>query len=439
MTTIDSPFDWGAVATATGEPHAPARPIDAQISQGYPDGQPVPAEEFNWLAYMIGRSYMPVYDDLFDAVEGLTDTAGDPVEQSCQVLENDTSTEPGSLVTAVDTGIDILAVDVDGQYVFYAEQGATNCFAVLRDLSNTGAPTVTYNPTFVGNNQAIASNGKYVALAYGNFVEVFNRDTGVSIWSLNNLSAVHDIAIDGENLYFVCDAGGAGNEAEAYTLAAGAAVWTYAHGQHLYSVATDGKRVYVSGVAVPAGSLASLRALVASNGFDAANEGGTGLDTTGVAWDAIQATIITAGRKLTTDGRGLWIVYPVAAASEIERRACGDGAVTATATAANSVTGIAHDHEFVYVIINSAIPNEVRAYDRNALDLVWSYYNPHGATDLTVCVASDGARVFFGAADVTGAAVTIGRLVRGNRPSLWRRTNPDDNFMPMRQLIIPHE
>jgi len=442
MTTIDSPFDWASNATAISADHAPARPIDAQISQGYPEGEPVPAEEFNWALYMIGRGLMMSFDDLAAAVQGMTDGSGTPIEKSCLALEGDTDQEPGSLAFAIDEGsgnIGLASIDVDGEYVFYLVfDAATDPVAVLRDLSNTAAPSITYARSFIGTGQRIVSNGKYVAVAYGTFVEVFNRATAVLVWSHNHLATVYDIAIDGTNLYLV-GATSAGIEAKAFTLAAGAAVWTYAHGSDLHSCATDGKRVFVSGLAAPAGSLSTLRCLVASSANDAANEGGTALDATGTAWDAIQATTITAGQRMTTDGRSLWIAYPGAAAAQIERRACGDGTILASETSGDTMAGIAHDHELVYAITNSGPPNEIRAFDRETLGQVWKYYNPHGNADLMDCVTSDGARVFFGAVNVVGAAPTVGRLYRGNRPSSWLRVDPDDDCLPMRQLIIPHE
>jgi len=438
MTTIDTPFDWATNATAIGADHAPARPTDTQIAQGYPEGEPVPAEEFNWALYMIGRGLMMSFDDLAAAVQGMTDGAGDPVEKSCMVLEGDTDQEPGSLAVAVDTGSDVISIDVDGEYVFYAYNAAVDSYAVLRDLSNTGAPSVTYAPGTLGNNVQIVSNGKYVAIARGTSLEVYDRDTGTSIWTTGHTAAIYDICIDGTNVYMVGATGG-GVEARAFTLAAGAAVWTYAHGAALHSCATDGKRLFVSGLASPNPSLATMRCLVAANGNDVLNEGGTAADATGTAWDAIQATTITAGQRMTTDGRSLWIAYPAAAASEIERRSVADGTVMASVATANSVTGIAHDHELVLIVTNSGLPNEVRAYDREDLSMAWRYYNPHAAADIVEAVCTDGARVFFGSVGNTAPAPTIGRLYRGNRPSSWLRVDPDDDYLPMRQLIIPHE
>ena len=427
MSAIDSPFDWGAAATATGEPHAPARPTDSQIAQGYPSGQPVPAEEFNWLAYMIGQGLLPRFETLEEAVEGMSDSAGAAIEQACLVDEHDMDQAPGTAHTTTDTSDDVDSVAVTAKSIILMHDGAGTIVSRERDTTTAVA---TYTKTNVGNNFKVCSNGEYVALAYGAFVELFDHDTGVSQWVHNNVSTVNDICMDGTHVYVAGQL--AANQVKALTIAAGALTWSYDHNANLFSIATNGRQVFVAGTASGHGSAATMRALDAATGNDAANEGGTALDTTGAAWD-LAPNAIAANERLACDGRYLYAIDSGAAA-HLTVRGCADG-VTLTS---RNIAGLANEHsiavdqDLVLVAYDAAGVNIVGAFNKSDLSMTWNWQPAAGAIN---SVATDGTAVFTGYD--TGGGSSIARIYRGNRPGVWRRVDPGDDYLPMRQLIVP--
>jgi hypothetical protein len=247
--------------------------------------------------------------------------------------------------------------------------------------------------------------------------------------------------MDGTRIYLVGEAGSGTHHARGVTLSTGAVAWSYQHtatgGDELWSVATNGKQVFVAGDVSSYSSGASLRALYASNGYDEANEGGTGADTTGSAWDLSPGWEVTANQCLATDGRCLFVGYASGAVRQLEVRGCADGTVTASLSFAGSVVAVAVDQDHV-LVANSASPYKIWAYDKQTLAPVWSFLNSAAGAPAPEAVASDGCAVFCGFTH-TVLSRTLTRLYRGNRPGLWRRVDPDEDFLPYRQQIIPHQ
>lgn len=428
MTTLGSPFDWGTNAVAIGAPYAPARPTDTQIAQGYPSGEPVPAEEFNWFLYMIGRGLLPRFETLEDAVAGMTDGSSAAIEQACLVDESDLTSAPGTAHTTTDTGQNVNSVAVTGKSVVIMHDLSNGVISRERDTTTAVA---TYTKTNAGNNSRVCSNGEYVALAYGNFVELFDHDTGVSQWVYDNGAAVSDICMDGTHVYLVGQAAGA--QAKALTLAAAAVTWSYDHNANLASVCTNGRQVFVAGAASGHGSAATLRAIIAADGTDAANEGGNGVDATGGSWD-LTPNAITGNEQIATDGRCLYVIDSGAAA-HLTVRGCADGVTLTSRNISGLATerSISVDQDLVAVAwIDGAGNDIVTTFRKFDLSMVWNW---QPAASTINSVATDGCAVFAGID--TGGGSSLIRIYRGNRAAVWRRVTPGDDYLPMRQLIIP--
>ncbi len=441
---IDDPFDWGATATALGQAHAPSRPDDSQIGNGYPGGFPPPAEEFNWLAYMIGLTSKKLggYDTLEDAVDGLS------VGDVAWVNEYDGDQEPGSSAVSVLTGAVVLAsVDVTGDSVIYADQTNDIAYAVQRDDLTTSV--ATYTPSNAGNLVKAISDGTTTVLAYGDYIEAFDHDTGSVLWEYDYTGPVADIAMDGTNVYLVGAV--ATKQCEAIPIAGAGPktpTWSYDHGTNaLRSVATNGRQVFVGGVASAFASLANARAIWAADGTDAANEGGNGIAADRDVWDVVLVED-PGDNVIATDGDVVVFGYSLSAAHQVEIRSCATGTdVTADPTKIKVISGyyvvwLAVDQDRIYAacrdVTGSPEDGFVVAMGKHDLAEHWRWNQPDAVNDNGVfSVASDGAAVFATKDDASGANLV--RIVRGNRLNAWRRVDDGDRYLPMRQQIVPSD
>jgi hypothetical protein len=391
-----------------------------------------------WISAVKGAA---TFTDLETAVDALTDPITGPLEYTAIIDEYDCDNAPGSVHTDVDTGAEVVSVDVTAASVVYLENAAAAGFAVERADCTTAIATYT-KTAGAGTNYRIISDGRYTALAYGTFVELFNHTTGVSQWSYDHGGIVYDIAMDGVRLYLVGESGTGTKHARGITLATGVAAWSYQHTgvalDELWSVATNGRQVFVAGNISGYASGANLRALEASTGNDAANEGGTAADTTGSAWDAATPGVVAANERLATDGRRLYCGFGAAGAVQLEIRGCADGVVVASRSLGALVQSVAVDQDMVVVstgVIGATYP--VFAFDKFTLAPLWRWYNTAAGVPNNRSVASDGCAVFVGS--VSTGTRSLSRIYRGNRPGVWRRIDPDDSYLPMRQLLIPHQ
>lgn len=425
--SIDTPFTWGASATAGGAAHAPARPTDSQISWGYPEGQPVPAEEFNWLAYMIGRGFTPRFTTLQAAVAGMTDDTGAASESVCTVDESDFASAPLAQVAAVAlAGVVSLAVAGDGVVYLRSNGGALECRKLSRDLTTTLA-TYTLAVAAVAGARVVTDGARVVV--YNNLTtRCFDAVAGGSaLWSYASVAAVNDLAIDSERVYLASAAGGV----IALNRTTGAVVYAYPHGGVVWSVATDGLRLFLAGAASVNPSGATLRAIVAATGADAANEGLLGADATGTAWD-YAGNAVTQGGLLATDGRVLYEVTTVGPnfIVELHEPSRGTAPLASDSHAGVAVVSLALDQDWAYFCGDTF--GSVVAYGKR--DLNPRQWSIQAAFATAVAFVSDGCATF--AADAAG----IKRYARSNRARIWRRINPSTSrYAPYRWLLIPEE
>jgi hypothetical protein len=459
--SIDDPFRWGSEATATSQPHAPARPTDSQIAQGYPEGQPVTAEEFNWALRQIGLARAGKgFTDLQDLIDLLA--AG----ESGLLLEDvdgaaapgtDHTTAAGPTLGASSAGS---GLDVAGNLVVYfaddrvigdkrdlARSDYVTMGSVVNDLgtvqfplSHTTAPLVRLR---------VVTNGVYVVALYRSnsesYVECWDID-GTARWChrVDNDPALNDVAIDADRCYVVHDATSFSRQLTALTLdtatVTGTVAWTFAHGAQLYSVAVGGGRVFVAGAASTNVVLRALKAedgtQVAPIGWDVEDAGGGG---DGVA--------TTSKRSLATDGEYLWQVFETSASAELVKREATTGRVVESRAWADphdptwNALHVAVDHDYVYVATfgslgGAASEGGVHAFRKGDLAHVWS--NPEDSADVayTAGLASDGAGVFTFVMTTT-TTYEVRRLYRGNRPTRFYRHDGSGNYVFPRTLAAP--
>ena len=424
------PFSWGATATSLGLSHAPSRPNDTDIGDGYQSEEPIPAAEFNWLAAFIGRMSVTthVYTDAATAMDTMS------VGDLSFIDEYDGNQFPGSMVSAADgptVGGAILSCDTTGYRTVYLESGGVARMVKGRwtDANFTGTDRiVTYTlSSFTATARVIRTNGEYTVVAYDNHMEIFNAETGASIADINHGAAVNDVCLDGVNAYLVGAVGTGSKTVRCIALATGTSVWTYAHSTELFSCCTDGRRLFVAGTAHGSGSAATHRALEAATGNDAANEGGTAASTWPDIWDAALSNTVSVGQCLVTDGRSLWAGYDSGSSNQVEQIGTAAGVVQASFDISGDTVGaLAVDHECVFAITGTILV----CFDKNKFPNVrWT------AVDDFNTVTSDGFMVTVGgAAGATGGALQ--RRYRRNRPCQIRKVTPADQYNPYRLAFI---
>lgn len=441
------PTDWNPPHYADGAGAGTTTfPGDTRLSHGHDPADPLPAESWNWYIQTIAEwleavKGSQVFTAPDTAIAAMVDSVtGLPIYECCVVDEHDLDHEPGTIHTDTNTGQSVLSVACSGSFVAFAELAQGAGYAVERDTTTAVATyTLTQGAATFDVYSRIITNGTYTVVCHHTYVECFDALTGVQAWFYDHGAQVYDIAMDGTRVYLVGEDGGAGfRHVEAVTLSTGVQAWFYRHtatgGDQVNAVATNGKQVFIAGNASSYGSGATLRALVASNGYDAANEGGTGADTTGVAWDDVQATEQGYGMVLATDGESLWCGYDATAARQVERRGCADGSILADAEiAGGNVVCLAVDQRYLYTT-NTAADDGTVCFDKRTLSRVWRWLDPAGGG--VNAVSSDGFAVFIGC---DTAARRLTRLYRGNRATRCRLCDPSDDFLPLRLLLVPQE
>lgn len=431
--------DFAGAATAT-------KPDDSTLGHGYDPDAVLTAENLTWLLQAfagIGAHTPLVFASPDDAILYLTYqaasgiiVAGTPTYIPCVVDEYDGNHAPGTIHTDTDVGHPVTSVGVSGAAVVYCSSGQLIGHAVGRDTTTAIASyDLAGAATFDVYSRIITDGSRYTICSYGQFVECFTY-AGVHVWTYDHGAQVYDIAMDGTRVYLVGAIGTGSHHARALTLVAGAGVWDYRHSAagSLYAVATNGRQVFVAGTASSYASGATIRALEATTGNDAANEGGTAADTLGLAWDDVQATPIGAwGMTLCTDGPSLFVGYSAAAARQVERRGANDGTILASAEIpTENVLCIAVDQRYLFAAHDGA--DAVVAFEKQTLSRAWRWLEP--AANPINAVASDGFAVFAGC-DVAARRLT--RLYRGNSSTLCRRCDPADDSLPYRLLLVPQE
>ena len=402
-------------------------PPEAQKDDGWVENDTPPHGLVNWFWNLVYLWVIHLsgtasrFDTLKAAVEALA------VGETGIVDETDMDALRGRTLDQAAPGATVSAIDVTGTHVVYSPDGLD---PVLVALDALGVVIRTFTLTNAGTVVRVVTDGIFVVAAYGNFLECWLLADGVSQWDIDHGAAVSDCCIDATRAYLVGDAGTGTHHARATVLSSGASAWDYDHGGILESVCTDGSQVFIAGAASSFGSVANIRALAADNGFDKADEGGTGLDTSLRAWDDITATPISDRQRMATDGRHLYF---------IEGTTLHKASLSGTAGVVDAKTLINIGDFPIYVdrdfILQAGTDTVV--WDKDSLA-----ENFRLATT-TASIASDGVAIYQGFS--VAEPNELVRISRGrNRASVWRRIDPNDaplglDRYPYRQLIIPEE
>lgn len=423
--TSTSPFTWGDTAPAGDV----TEPIDAQKAAGYKKGQPDPHDEYNWLLQQLGRLTRASggFESLQDAVEGLD--AGD----TGIVSETDLDGVPGQVDQERTMGWVPASIDVTGKSIVLAD-GGTTAIAVERDTITTAI--TSYALLLAGNIRRIISDGIHTAIIYGINVQLFNHDTGASVWTYTCGGGFtpNDVAMDANLVYVVSSIpDAAGHYLLALDRTTGAKVWGYNHGSLLFTVATDGEQVYVAGASGT--GLNTVRAL-----------GTIGAGAGVVGWSTLAATVpaLTGYGVLVCDRRRVY----VASGTTVYSLSRFDGSllrsVNVSPVAGDTVRCLAIDQSWLYVSMNSSGGADARrcwAHDKETLDRVWVHLKITGATThLPQFIASDGCRLFVASNPLGSGGANVLKVIRGNRAAVWERVDPSVVAnLPYHQMMIPEE
>jgi hypothetical protein len=380
------------------------------------------------------------------------------VGDSCLIDEADgpAGTTPGDVLVAdadVAAGADPVTVDVSANEVVFVSGNVPNVRVYSRGGGALLRSAALTNALGAGIARVLF-DGADIVVVYDRNIECFNATTMATKW-VSQIAAtfiINDVAWDDVRVYTVSN--DPNDELQAFNRTTGALIYSYGHqsvagpATPLFSVATNGRLVFVAGDPSNAASGATIRAVDAATGADAAGEGGLG--TSLLAWDAVQATQTTAGRLLTTDGKSLYVGEGV----DLKIRGCGDGVERGGGRSAPfDYRSLVVDQD--YIIAAWADPADLPppraaanaalvAYTTPLLTEAWRF-KPPIATDSAYNIAvSDGATV-FAAMIVTGGAVNPApQIARGNRrPVRFRRVDPSptgaEKALLMRQLLVPIE
>jgi len=431
MTTrpTTEPPNWANGGSAVRTPP----PSASKQLTGWLFKEPVPFNFLNWwwysawtwLTHFATSSSKRL--SLHDAVENMA--VGDTVI----VDEYDADHFRGEqLIGIASGGASWLHVDVSGDGVFYFDSTGPLIGVKRSDLTTQYATAPYAAPTAAVAR--VLCDGEHLAITNGTEIKLYDAQAGGAVlWTYDHGATVNDIAMDGTHVYLVGDTSG-GIELRAISIATGLAVWSYDHDGNLEAVATNGRQVFISGAASAHGSGAHMRAVIAATGADLANEGGLGLDASGMSWDVVDANRPAHAQGLATDGSGLLVCGLSAGAQRVQTRSVVDGSSIATGfTTASAIPRVTIDDRGIYATDTTGTPKGIIALERDTLALAWK-----GETDgLPFGVATDGAAVF--ACYTSTVAVQLEKIARGNRARLWRRVDPGDDYLPCRQLIVPED
>jgi len=355
---------------------------------------------YQWIVYLLvtgGRRY----DSLHDALAALA------VDDHALVVEDDLDQAPGSEAVSpthgVGSSVDFVAADGDVVVWLHTDLSAQ---ATTRSFTGSalavGDVLATYMVSGAGTARAVCLAGDYVAIAYGNLVDVFDKAAGgAPLYTVDHGAAVRDVCTDGTNLYLVGVSGTGTITARARTLATGAVVWDTDHGATLYSCCTDGRRVYVGG-ALSAG--VSMRAYEAGSGT--------------VAWsytpaDATQ--LHTTGHQLAVRDGVIYAGYPGSATLALIAYAAGDPTIElGSANLGVQIDYVTVDQDYLLVGRTPFVGIDLYLFDR----MQYPAMRVSLDIDVTAPIVSDGAAFF------TGNGSEYRRLYRGNRPMRVSRVDP---------------
>lgn len=367
-------------------------------------GEKPPHETFNWL---LNQTYKWLLN-----LSGGAATYSDLASFIAKAEAGDTGIIKPDIGAFVPLGVKsttadtIYWVDSDGEYIAVT----TPTGFELRPVSDIDTITRTFVTANTPSTPIKAvTNGVYVAVMYdNNYVELFNRDTGVRIWSIEPTTDPVDIAIDSRRVY-VCGMVTSAKSLQAFGLADGVEDWSYNHGGTLASVVSDGLRVYAGGAASAAGPATAGSHFVGLTAADGTLE-----------WDVTDSPVdpTAIGGAICTDGDSVWYTYDTG----MRRLRAIDGGALESSTL-NDVLQVAVDHAYFY----ARRSNGVYILPKNL---------PFSSTALTVWIAVSSPTSIYS----TGQEIIVQNTVYTpprTEARLWRRADTSltgDVFLPYNQL-----
>jgi len=402
-------------------------PLAGEKATGWQQNDIPEAEVFNWwwrggsrwLRHL--RDVAARYLSLYDAgQDGSGPTPGLTAGSTFVVYEDDGQFAPGSQIGGGITVVTPSGIAVTDQHIITAHAGG-----FLRAIGVESGVIVDIGLPGAGATGQVRSDGALTAIARGNDVHLYDSsDPDPNNWSfvatLAHGAIVHDVAMDGTNVYLVGGAGTGTHYARAFTRG-GVPVWDYDHQAILYHCCTDGVYLFVGGAASGAASGATLRALDCVDGSDATNEGGTSANTTIGCWNSTTSTFpTTSGGGLVCTRKRLFSVD----GAFLQVRSKGADVIDTS----HPVTGrdaLAVDQDFVY----GTSGGSVYGFDHGGVRCWTRNYTGGNITQL----GSSGTRVYL----ARSAANDILRAARGNRPGFWVKgpgpyTTPRAELTPFR-------
>lgn len=375
----------------------------AQRIAGYAPGNLLTAGTLNQLLYNHGQwiEYLNGPRGAYASLEGAASAmaAGDTVT----IYENDSATIPGNPLTGYRTGATYAQIAATSDVVIVST--STGGISVFSRATPGAAAVRTMTVAHATVSVSVLTiYGDYLAVGYGNYVELFRISTGAPLWNYLHGAPVADVQISGAYLVLVGDPGTGGYEGRVLRVSDGTQVDTISHGGDLKGCAIYGRNVAVAGDPGTAGS----------------NARGYLLDgtLTGI-WDA---TVATGGtlNTLRTDGRNLYT-------TELAYAYClsfSDGGQLAMSDILRSTVApiqwMAIDQGGVYVYSTDGTTNAV--LQRLALGTCSLVWESSLVVPAQKGLATDGARI-WSANSTGGSSNGILTFARGNCSGLWTKVD----------------
>lgn len=449
--TEDPQWATGKAFNPAGSPSGDViAPTSGKRTDGWPapPNSPLPYQTINYLWKILGDfvAHFRDFASSFPGTEGAV--AGLAAGEVGFVDSFDPTFAPGDieqalkavLIPALSPVSEIVAVDVDGQYVWIFTGQASSWQVQRRNRENLNTVAAigagSFNVTNTGPTlveMALVTNGTHVAIALEDTVRLHLVSDGSEVWEYPHGGVVHDIAIDHEAVYLVGAAGTGAIEARKILFSAGSGTllvgdsdWDFAHGATLLACDTDGVRVYVGGLASGGHSMSAINAAL-----------GTVSAADPVSWDSTSSDSVEV-RSIKSDGTILFNIENVAGTRNIKVHGAADG-FPSDSRPIGGVAPIGHaglDQTYYYVVIEGIMS----AYSRNDLHQAF-FRDRRGILSAELYgVASDGDKIFVVGeeSDPGSSDDNLERLTRATRGARFTRIDPTTaRALPMRQLVIP--
>lgn len=386
-------------------------------SAGYPFKAPVPHEEFNYLFRALGRwtdnlrggsavyaSYAEFLAEAAVGEMGIIDT-----------FDPNTTNPP---LSQISTAVGVNSVSTDGEY-FFTEDGSGTFEAV--SPGDVSTAVVTYSPaSAVTGSKQIVSNGKFVAIAYDDIIELFDRDSGARVWDYTySGTSIAEIDIDSAYVHLVGN-----NTAQAYeAINLGTASVDYAFD-------TD-----------------STGLCVESNGlhtYVGVNSAGAGAGAGITSGDHLLIIETTSGSLVRADNLGTTPLVLHHDGTWLYIGTSGDTFVFNTegfrtqSQIPLGPTALDSDARYLYIGTSAAgtwaIPKEVALWAQDPTTTTASGITVGNTATHGIAVAGDSIVYTDGSSceELKGLDV--------NKPRRWRRADPvNETFLPYRKLAYPLE